>query len=143
MPGPAVVTAGVIMRLARDVRTALDQRFAAYDLTSQQAAVLIHVYTGEASPRRIGELLGTDTAGMSRLLDRLESKGLIRREADPGDRRAIVVSLTDRGAALIPQLPPLFEVVGSELASGLAEEEVEATLRVLQSMLRNLHGEDA
>ncbi|WP_349904319.1 MarR family winged helix-turn-helix transcriptional regulator [Parafrigoribacterium humi] len=143
MPGPAVVTAGVIMRLARDVRTALDQRFAAYDLTSQQAAVLIHVYAGEVSPRRIGELLGTDTAGMSRLLDRLESKGLIRRAADPGDRRAIVVSLTDRGASLIPQLPPLFEVVGSELASGLTEDEVEATLRVLQSMLHNLHGEGA
>lgn len=142
MPGPVVTATSVIVRLARDVRTALDQQFAAHDLTSQQAGVLIHAYTGETSPRRIGALLGTDTAGMTRLLDRLETKGLIRREPDPGDRRAIVVTLTDRGTALIPQLPPVFERVGAILGADVPEADIQTTLRVLQAMLRNLHPED-
>jgi DNA-binding MarR family transcriptional regulator len=138
-----VSATSVIVRLARDVRTALDQQLAAHDLTSQQAGVLIHAYTVETSPRRIGDLLGTDTAGMTRLLDRLEAKGLIRREPDPDDRRAIVVALTDRGTAIIPQLPPVFERVGAILGADIPEADIQTTLHVLQAMLQNLHEDES
>lgn len=142
MPGPVVTLTSVVVRLARDARTALDQQFAAHDLTSQQAGVLLRVYGGESSPRRIGDLIGTDTAGMTRLLDRLESKGLIRRERDATDRRAVVVALTDAGAALIPLLPGVFERVGESLAAGIAESDILTTRRVLEAMLQNVSRED-
>ncbi len=141
MPGPVVTLTSVIVRLARDARTALDQQFAPHDLTSQQAGVLIRVYGGESSPRRIADLLGTDTAGMTRLLDRLESKGLIQRERDAGDRRAIVVALTEEGTALIPLLPGVFERVGGSLAAGISESDIQTTLRVLEAMLLNAQKE--
>ena len=125
----------LIIRLAREVRTTLDQRFAAFDLTSQQAGLLIHVFTGHTSPKMLADLLGTDTAAITRLVDRLEGKALVAREPDVGDRRAIVVRLTETGRALIPELPPIFEAVGAELTRGQKAKEVAG---LLAAMLANL-----
>ena len=139
MPSSAVQASSLIVRLARELRSALDQGFAPLGLTSQQAGLLVHVFTGQSSPRGLAELLGTDTAGVTRLVDRLAAKGLVERSPDPGDRRAIVVGLTRQGTALVPQLPPVFEAVGADLTRGVDPEEA-ATL--LRSMLANL-GSDA
>jgi len=140
MPGPTVTLSSVVVRLARDIRTALDQQFGVFGLTSQQAAVLIHVHLGQSTPRRIADLVGTDTAGMTRLLDRLEAKGLLRRHPDGGDRRAVVVALTDDGSALIPHLPPVFERVGAVAAAGIAAQDLDTTTRVLRTMLDQVAG---
>ncbi|MEZ4595963.1 MAG: MarR family winged helix-turn-helix transcriptional regulator [Chloroflexota bacterium] len=108
----------LVIRLGRGVRTSLDQRFEAFGLTSQQAGALVHIFTGETSPRRLADLLGTDTAGMTRLIDRLEAKGLVERHADPRDRRALVVALTDQGSATIPSIPPVFDEAGPRWRRG-------------------------
>jgi DNA-binding MarR family transcriptional regulator len=39
---------------------------------------------------------------MTKLLDRLESKGLLQRRPHPDDRRAVMIELTDEGRALVP-----------------------------------------
>lgn len=135
MPSASVQASSLIIRLARELRTTLDQRFAAFDLTSQQAGLLIHVFTGQTSPKRLAGLLGTDTAAITRLVDRLEGKALVAREPDLGDRRAIVVRLTNTGRALIPELPPIFEAVGAELTRGEKSKEVAG---LLAAMLANL-----
>ena len=105
----------LIIQLARNLRTVLDQRFAALGLTSQQAGLLIHVYTGADSPTRLAALLGTDTAGITRLVDRLADKGLIVRDQSPDDRRAITIQLTESGREAIPRLPTVFETVGAQM----------------------------
>ncbi|WP_432838697.1 MarR family winged helix-turn-helix transcriptional regulator [Dactylosporangium sp. CA-092794] len=136
MPGPAVRASSLIVRLARDLRTVLDQHFAELGLTSQQAGLLIHVFTGQSGPKGLADLLGIDTASVSRLVDRLEAKDLVRRAAVPGDRRAIVVELTPEGVALVPKLPPIFEAVGKQLVRGV---DAKATAAALATMLGNVH----
>lgn len=135
MPSTAVDVSTLILRLGRDLRTALDQRFTATGLTSQQAGLLIHVYAGRSSPKELAGLLGTDSAGMTRILDRLADKGLITRSPDPTDRRAVTVKLSEAGRALVPSLPVVFEEVSAELTRDLDASEI-AT--VLGLMLRNL-----
>lgn len=119
MPGPPVQVSTLILRLARELRTALDHEFASLQLTSQQAGLLIHVFGGQSSPKTLAGLLGTDTAGITRMLDRLERKDLVRRKHDHQDRRAVVVELTESGTTLIPALPPVFERVGERLVGGM------------------------
>jgi DNA-binding MarR family transcriptional regulator len=46
--------------------------------------------------------------GMSRFVDRLEGAGLVRREADPDDRRALQVVLTDEGVDLLRRMWPVY-----------------------------------
>ena len=125
----------MIIQLARNLRTVLDQRFAALGLTSQQAGLLIHVYTGADSPTRLAALLGTDTAGITRLVDRLADKGLIVRDQSPDDRRAITIQLTESGREAIPRLPTVFETVGAQMMGGLPAGDVLANLKVMTANL--------
>src|SRR5215210_1707946 len=46
---------------------------------------------------------------MSRFVDRAEAAGFVRREADPDDRRALQVALTDDGVALLRRMWPVYE----------------------------------
>lgn len=140
MPSPRVEAMSRIVRVARDLRTTLDQRFEVLELTSQQAGVLVHVFMGVSSPRRLADLLGTDTAGMTRLLDRLESKGLVVRRPDPSDRRALVVGLTHGGRALVPSLPPIYEQVAGIVTDGVSDRDLATTMRVLARMLERIDG---
>jgi DNA-binding MarR family transcriptional regulator len=135
VPGPSVGVSTLVFRVARLLRTALDQAFAETGLTSQQAGLLLHILSGESSPKQLAGLLGIDGAGMTRMLDRLERKGLVDRGKDPADRRAVHVTLTREGAALAPRLPALFEQVSAGL---LGELDVEEATQLLRSLAANL-----
>lgn len=86
-------------------------------------------------------LLGTDTAGMTKLLDRLEGKGLLHRRRHPLDRRAIVLELTEQGRALLPRLPPIFGRITAQLFAGFTNHEIKQLTAMLQRILDNLRAE--
>jgi len=71
---------------------------------------------GPQRPADLAQLAGMTTGGLSKLLDRMEEAGAIGREqgAVPGDRRGVLVSLTERGQALLRTLT-------EELAARLPE----------------------
>jgi DNA-binding MarR family transcriptional regulator len=75
---------------------------------------------------------------MTRLLDRLESKGLIRRRRNPDDRRSIVFELTDDGRTLVPRIGPVFGRVIRRLLDGFSEPEIRQLTALLQRMTDNL-----
>lgn len=137
MPSRGVLTSSAILQLARELRTAMDQRFEPLGITSQQAGLLIHVITGVTSPRRLSALLGTDSAGTTRLLDRLEAKGLIERGRDVADRRAISVSLTEAGRMIVPKLPPVFEDAAADLLKSLDPRQVATDIETMLNNLRS------
>jgi DNA-binding MarR family transcriptional regulator len=129
----------LLHQVGRELDTALERQLAPLDVTAQQAALLLWSARQETSPGQLVTLLGTDTAGVTRLLDRVEAKGLIRRRSHPDDRRSIVIELTEAGRALVPRLPPIFGRVCIQLLSGLSEADVQQLTTLLQRMLENLH----
>lgn len=75
-------------------------------LTQAQLLVLLQVAkTGQQMPRDIARALGVGQATISIQIDRLETRGLLRRERRQADRRAIWVILTETGRALLDQIP--------------------------------------
>ena len=128
----------LITQVGQRLRTVTDAAFGAYDLTSQQAALLLHLARGEGSPIQLAAQLGTDTAGMTRLLDRLTAKGLVVRTRHPADRRSVVVELTPEGRALVPKLGPVFGQVTTQLLDGFSVEEIRELTGFLRRMLGNL-----
>jgi DNA-binding MarR family transcriptional regulator len=125
----------LLFHIGRELRTALDRRLEAHGLTSQQAGLLLlSRLLREPNPIRMAARLGTDTAGMTRLIDRLEAKGLVARKISPGDRRSIVVVLGPRSKHVLPRLVPTFKTVETGLLDGFDASEV----RQLNSMLRRL-----
>jgi DNA-binding MarR family transcriptional regulator len=130
----------LIFGLARQLRALLDQRFAEADLSLAQAAVLVRSVQ-QQQPARATQLardLTADAASMTRLLDRLEAKGLVLRKADPADRRAVFIVPTPAGRALVPRIAPVFGRTMVDLLRGLDENEIEAMMRGLQKARANI-----
>ena len=78
-----------------------------------------------------------DTGAMTRLLDRLEAKGLCRRVRSVSDRRVVNIELTDEGRAAAKQVPHLLCRVQNEHLAGFKEEEWEQLKSYLRRILDN------
>jgi len=128
----------LVFRLGRELRTALDRRLLGHGITSQQAALLLlSRRLKEPSPIKMAARLGTDTAGMTRLLDRLETKGFIFRKISPDDRRSLVVVLGPRSKNLLPRLIPAFRQVNTGLLDGFDDHELKTLHLMLRRLLKN------
>src|SRR3954462_12510345 len=74
---------------------------AEFDLSPIQCHVLHLIEPGRPLPMsRLADTLSCDASNVTGLVDRLESRGLVRREASPYDRRVKVLQLTPTGARL-------------------------------------------
>jgi DNA-binding MarR family transcriptional regulator len=82
----------------------------------------------------IGERMVTQDSDITRLLDRLEKKGLIERARGPKDRRVVVVRATRQALALLAQLDEPMRASAQTLMAGLSAGE----LRELTSYLERL-----
>lgn len=78
-----------------------------------------------------------DTGAMTRLLDRLEAKGLCRRERSVSDRRVVNIELTDEGRVAAEQVPHLVCSVQNEHLAGFTREEWEQLKNYLRRILDN------
>jgi len=70
-------------------------------LTLTQLSVLRHLRSGPQTAGRLGELAGLSAASLSRLVDRLERRGLVSRRRDKEDRRIVLVHLEPAGERLL------------------------------------------
>jgi len=107
-----------------------------------QYAVLKHL--AEGSARTAAELcrfMHYDTGAMTRIVDRLEGKGLVRRERSREDRRAVVLRLAPSGRAQLPRLTAAAARVLEEHLAGFNATEIEALKSYLGRMIDNGLGE--
>lgn len=79
---------------------------------------------------------------LSRALDRLSADGLIRREPDREDSRAIRVFITDKGRASFEQHWPAMARAYEQMFRGISDAEQRAFVATLQKILRNVRKHD-
>jgi DNA-binding MarR family transcriptional regulator len=78
-----------------------------------------------------------DTGGMTRLLDRLETKGLVRRLRSSDDRRVVNLELTDEGRAAAKRIPAVLCGVQNAHMRGFTTEEWQLFKGMLRRILDN------
>lgn len=78
--------------------------------------------SGAMTPGELGARTGLTTGPTTRLIDRLERAGYVRRAPDPGDRRKVVVEPVDRPADLDRVLTPARRKIGDIIASYAPEQ---------------------
>ena len=88
------------------------------------------------SPTRLGRGLMLSSAGVTSRIDRLERRGLVRRLADPDDRRGVIVELTDEGLEVVDTAVAAIAISDRQLLERLDPQEVAQ----LQDLLRKLLG---
>ena len=129
---------GLLGRVRIEIVAALDAALAPLDITAAQFAVLKSIAleeTGSASG--LCKDMSYDPGAMTRMLDRLERRGLVRRVAHPNDRRASKLELTAEGKAVYPKLRASAMNVLNRLLSGFTQKEARQLERLLQRMLEN------
>ncbi len=80
----------------------------------------------------------TDPSTLSRALDQLQAEGLIRREADATDSRAVRVVITEAGRAAFETLWPQMAQANARMFRGIPDDERRAFVGTLQKMLTNI-----
>src|SRR6266498_5500889 len=95
----------LLMKFFFAQRAHLPSSGAEFDLSPVQCHVLHLIEPGRPLPMsRLAATLSCDASNVTGLVDRLESRGLVRRQPSPGDRRVRVLHLTPTGARLRAQL---------------------------------------
>jgi len=83
---------------------------------------------------RLADTLSCDASNVTGLVDRLETRGLVRRQASPGDRRVKVLQLTPAGSRIRAQL--LRRMTGRSLPlSRLSPDQQRALVKILETLV--------
>ena len=128
-----------IARIRKAMRCEFEARAAHLEITAAQCQVLRRLWEGDGIPTSvIGKEAGSDSGTITGLLDRLEMKGLIRRERCHADRRAVNVYLTDAGRALEQPLMQIISTVNEHALEGIDVRERAELLRMLARVGENL-----
>ena len=86
----------------------------------------------------LAELLEMQPISLARLIDRLEEQRYVERRADPKDRRAYRLYLTDEGRVFVDSLDPLREDIAAELLDDVDDATVAAMNTLLASMKQRM-----
>ncbi|MEA3107342.1 MAG: hypothetical protein QOI88_1947 [Gammaproteobacteria bacterium] len=134
--------------LVAQVRLAIiagvDQEFlgceevACLEVTAAQFSILKIVLKGRAqSACELCKFMDYDRGAMSRMIDRLESKNLIRRVPLAHTRRTMALEVTAAGKAAFPKMEACLDRVVGRLLKGVTKTQVREAEKVLKRMLEN------
>lgn len=129
----------IVSRTHIKMKNYLQQKFKPLDITTEQWGVLarLSVQSG-ISQKELSEKSCKDQPNITRILDKLEAKGLIRREANPDDRRGFLVFLTESGSDLRAKAIPIVRASLAEALKGFTDEETALLKTLLNKIFDNL-----
>jgi DNA-binding MarR family transcriptional regulator len=125
-------------RLRSLIHARLEEQLAEFDVTLAQWNVLVTVHRSEANmPGDIARFIDIDAGALTRLIDRLVAKDLIRRVPAPGDRRSLHLELTDKALGIMPELSKRAATNEEAFFGGLTGREQRRLRKILAKLLAN------
>ena len=124
---------------SRQLRRLFDERVRELGITGPQARLLLSL---ERHPDQnqafYAERLEIEPITLTRIVDRLEDAGWIARQADPADRRARILHLTDKSRGIVTRLRVNVEGLFDEMLTGFAQAERDLFAQMLGRIAANL-----
>jgi DNA-binding MarR family transcriptional regulator len=124
-----------LLRTADVVRRRLAQTVEPHGITLQQYNVLRILKGASPDPLptlEIAHRMIEEQPGITRLLDRLDAKGLVRRERCAEDRRQVHCWITDEGRELLAGLDPAVDAADEAAVAALSATQVQQLVRLLE-----------
>jgi len=118
--------------------TEMDAALKDLDISSQQMGILLTLRQKMAStPFELSKILGIDTGLMTRMLDKLEMKGLVVRSRDEHDRRVVNLAMTKAGIAVADRIPD----IAPDVLNARLKHFTKAEVTELRRLLRKFAGD--
>ena len=133
-----------IAETAHAMRRTFDRRAASLGATRAQWKVLFRL-TRMPGLRQVelADMMDIEPITLSRIVDRLDEAGLVERRADPADRRAWRLYVTDKAQPLVAELRRLGTELAAEAFAGLTPERLEFLRETLAQVRDNLSSGNA
>lgn len=130
----------LMRQIVTSIARGVDQRLESVGLTNAQWVPLLKLQLGQAvNVAELARECQVDAGAMTRMLDRLEAKKLIRRVRSTDDRRVVNLELTADGAQAAREIPGVLCDVQNAHLAGFTTAEWEALKAGLHRMLENAH----
>ena len=124
---------------AHALRRAFDRRAAVLGVTRAQWKVLFRLTrTPGVRQVELADMLDVEPITLSRIVDRLEEAGHVERVADPADRRAWRLQVTEKARPLVAKLRQLGSELVEEAFAGIERDEIERARQVLAQVRENV-----
>lgn len=126
-------------RVMGSLVTAHDRALAPLGLTTYQGNMLLNCMRQEGNtPAELAALNGLYVSTITRMVDRLEKKGLLTRTRSDQDRRQVILRITPKGRAIVRKAIPVARRVAFDAWRGVTEQERNALRSMVDKILRNL-----
>ncbi len=129
-----------LKRASQATRNVMDERLAAYGLTSAQLDILLYLeMRGDSAQRDLQAALGITSATLTRILDGMVARGFVERQASETDARAKLITITAAVDELLCQLQEDEErIFLARFAAGFDEQEIQTLTIWLQRLAANM-----
>jgi DNA-binding MarR family transcriptional regulator len=135
---PSTGIGRLLGQVRAEIIEALDKEFEPFGITAAQYVILVRLADAETGPAaRLCKGVSYDPGAMTRMIDRLEKKGLVRRVPCPDDRRKLNLELTAEGKAMYPKVVAGAVRVLNRFLRGFNKTEVRELEGLLRRMLAN------
>jgi len=125
----------VLTKAQHNVHQLFKLELAPHGVTPGQYAVLRCLWDENGqTARKLADRLSLDGSTITGILDRMEQKGLIEKQSDPRDRRALQVMLTDTGRSLQEPLSQAIDSANRKALLSLEENQVQVLKQILQDI---------
>lgn len=105
-------------------------------MSQAEAHVLARLANGQASMADLHRSFGHKRSTLTAVVDRLESKGLVRRRPHPTDRRSVVVSLTRAGRPVAKAARQKVTALERDVAKACSPADLAGFSRVVEALTR-------
>ncbi|MDR7002995.1 MarR family transcriptional regulator [Neobacillus niacini] len=127
----------ILMQTSKAIHERIKEEMAKNNLGITEFSVLEVLYQkGKQTIQQIGNCILISSGSMTYVIDKLEQKGLLSRNACPDDRRVIHVILTDDGNQLMNEIMPKYHEFINHMFDSLDSNEAETLVQLLKK-LRN------
>lgn len=115
------------------------QKIKSFEITTEQWMILNRLFEEPGiNQKELSERTLKDQGSLTRTLDRMENKGLVKRQINPTDRRSFLIYLTNEGYALRNRIVPIAVECIEDAVKGFTEEEVDTLVALLKKLILNL-----
>lgn len=120
-------------------KAAFAAKIKAFGISPEQWSLIFRVVeTSGLTQKELSESTYKDQANITRTVDRLELKGLLRRVQNETDRRIVNLYPTPEATALVEAVVPISTAFNTELTEGFTSQERETLMGLLQKIYTNL-----
>jgi MarR family transcriptional regulator for hemolysin len=136
-PPDALFFGHLLMRVSRTWRSVVDGRLADLGLTDTTWVPLFHLHAADQALtlKQLAQRVGLDSSTLVRVVDLLESRGLVVRETDASDRRSKSLRLTEQGLAVVADVRGKLYQVEAQVLAGMDVR----TISTLREGMQQLH----